>query len=115
MCNLAEEGGGDIQVLEGHTGEASACAWSRDGTRLASASLDTTVGVWSVAEEGGEPRVLEGHSGDVYCCVWIPDGACGAPTAPVLPPARHGTKQCACRASPEGAVPSACLRDILLW
>jgi WD40 repeat protein len=44
-----------------YSGIAHSCAWSPDGTRLASASDDTTVRVWDVAtgrEVGASTRPL---------------------------------------------------------
>jgi WD40 repeat protein len=35
-----------LQTLEGHSGSVSSVAFSHDSTRLASASVDTTVKIW---------------------------------------------------------------------
>jgi len=47
-------------------------AGSPDGTRLASASLDTNVKVWDV-RSGQEVLTLEGHTGFVDCVAFSPD------------------------------------------
>ncbi|MFS8065826.1 MAG: WD40 repeat domain-containing protein, partial [Byssovorax sp.] len=48
-------------------------AWSPDGARVLTTSLDHTARVWS-ADGKGEPVVLEGHGSDVYAGAWAPDG-----------------------------------------
>jgi WD40 repeat protein/serine/threonine protein kinase len=60
-------------VLEGHTAGVYGVAWSPDGSRIASASYDTTVRVWS-AEGSGEPIVLRGHTDNVFGLAFSPDG-----------------------------------------
>jgi len=47
-------------VLKGHKSSVSSVAFSPDGSRLASASLDRTVRIWNV-ERGVSVRVLEGR------------------------------------------------------
>jgi COMPASS component SWD3 len=59
----------------GHTRGVSDVAWSPDSTRLASASDDGTVQVWSVAAEPSEqPLVLKGHTNYVFCVAFHPSG-----------------------------------------
>ncbi|KAE9607800.1 putative transcription factor WD40-like family [Lupinus albus] len=40
----------DVSVLQGHTSEVCACAWSPTGSLLASASGDSTARIWTIAE-----------------------------------------------------------------
>ena len=49
------------------------CAWSPDGTKLATASRNATVRVWDVST-GREVAMLEGHGGKVNSCAWSPNG-----------------------------------------
>ncbi|WP_245326760.1 c-type cytochrome [Bradyrhizobium sacchari] len=60
------------QVLEGHTGPIVGLAVSPDASRLASASWDHTVRLWSLSD--GTSRVLEGHSQNVNGAAFTPDG-----------------------------------------
>ncbi|XP_071925215.1 WD40 repeat-containing protein HOS15-like isoform X1 [Coffea arabica] len=55
----------DVTVLEGHASEVFACAWSPEGSLLASGSGDSTARIWSIGEgqsscsvENGAPNVL---------------------------------------------------------
>ncbi|MBE9159891.1 pentapeptide repeat-containing protein [Nodosilinea sp. LEGE 06152] len=54
-----------VKLLQGHTDWVWNIAFSPDGQWLASASLDSTLRLWSIPD--GQPiHVLEGHTHDVY-------------------------------------------------
>ena len=60
-------------TFEGHTGPVYGCVFSADGTRVVSASEDSTLRVWDVA--GASPiATLEGHTGSVSGCAFSLDG-----------------------------------------
>jgi WD40 repeat protein len=52
--------GDSIKVLAGHAGDVTALAWSKDGSLVASASQDKTVGLWRAAD-GQRLVKWEGH------------------------------------------------------
>jgi WD40 repeat protein len=60
-------------VLRGHEDWLTSAAFSPDGARVLTTSLDHTARVWR-ADGKGEPVVLYGHDGDVYAGAWSPDG-----------------------------------------
>ncbi|MEW6642749.1 MAG: c-type cytochrome [Pseudomonadota bacterium] len=60
------------RVFEGHHAPIVSLAVSPDGTKLASASWDHTVGVWSLAD--GALRVLDGHTQNVNGVAFAADG-----------------------------------------
>jgi cytochrome c len=60
------------RVFEGHTAPIVSLAVSPDGARLASASWDHTVRIWSLGD--GAQRELEGHSQNVNGVAFTPDG-----------------------------------------
>jgi WD40 repeat protein len=62
-----------IQTLTGHTKLISELAFAPDGSRLASASYDSTVNVWEVAA-GRLHQTLTGHMERVHRVAWSPDG-----------------------------------------
>lgn len=45
----------DVTVLEGHTSEVCACAWSPTGSLLASGSGDSTARIWTIAGGRSKP------------------------------------------------------------
>jgi WD40 repeat protein/serine/threonine protein kinase len=61
-------------VLAGHNTRVSSLAFSPDGSRLVSASMDQTARLWEVAT-GKLLAVLRGHSHKLYEVQFSPDGA----------------------------------------
>eukprot|EP01010_Urceolus_cornutus_P000604 NODE_1122_length_1095_cov_265.391969_g858_i0.p1 GENE.NODE_1122_length_1095_cov_265.391969_g858_i0~~NODE_1122_length_1095_cov_265.391969_g858_i0.p1 ORF type:complete len:326 (-),score=59.08 NODE_1122_length_1095_cov_265.391969_g858_i0:54-1031(-) len=70
----------DTQSLVGHRGKVHTVAWNRDGTKLASGSVDKMGRVWdptvaSKYTQGSVPNVvLQGHTGPVDQLCWDPSG-----------------------------------------
>lgn len=60
-------------TLEGHSEAILQCTFSPDGTRMASASGDTTVRLWDLTTETPE-ATCKGHSGWVLFVSFSPDG-----------------------------------------
>jgi hypothetical protein len=65
--------GESLHTLEGHASVVRALAWNPSGTRLASASNDTTLRIWDAAT-GENLHILEGHTGGVNTLAWHPTG-----------------------------------------
>jgi WD40 repeat protein/serine/threonine protein kinase len=63
----------DLRTFRGHTDAVVAVAWSSDGSRLASASVDKTVKIWDV-QTGEEVLSLQGYTGAVGGMAFSPDG-----------------------------------------
>ncbi|MBM4042141.1 MAG: hypothetical protein FJ290_26895 [Planctomycetes bacterium] len=61
-------------TLEGRHGEVFSVAFSPDGTRLASGSLDGTIRLWDLRQPNAAPLILEGHTGWVYSVGFSADG-----------------------------------------
>ena len=62
-----------ITSFAGHTAAVASVAFSRNGRRLVSASLDHTVRLWDV-ETGQCEAILGGHTDSVFTAVFHPDG-----------------------------------------
>jgi WD40 repeat protein len=60
-------------TLVGHTGAVFGVAFSPDGRRIATASVDRTVKVWDF-ETGQEVLTLRDHTAGVLCVAFSPDG-----------------------------------------
>ena len=79
LWNLAKSlasGAGKIQnTLGGYTNPVLEIAYSPDGTRLATGSLDGSTWVWSLNSGGGEKMLdLPGHIGVIWDISFSPDG-----------------------------------------
>lgn len=63
----------EIITLTGHTEGINDVVFNHDGSRLATASSDTTARIWD-AETGEALLILEGHNGFVFGIDFSPDG-----------------------------------------
>jgi eukaryotic-like serine/threonine-protein kinase len=62
-----------LAVLGGHGARVYSGAYSRDGTRIVTASADGTARIWD-ARTGAQLAVLSGHGDVVYDAAYSPDG-----------------------------------------
>jgi len=62
-----------VAHLRGHSNNVTDIAWSPDGERLATASLDNRVGIWS-GSTGAHAAWLDGHTSYVKGVAWDPVG-----------------------------------------
>ena len=67
------ESGNKLRTLHGHTGLILRLEFSKDGTRLASASFDRLAKVWDVSS-GQELASLYGNNSNVFGVSFSPDG-----------------------------------------
>ena len=65
--------GQELLTLKGHSDGILSVAFSPDGQRIVTGSLDMTARVWEAAK-GNEPLTLKGHSDDVFSVAFSPDG-----------------------------------------
>jgi WD40 repeat protein len=60
-------------TLTGHTNVVTAVKFSPDGLKIASASTDSRVIIWSV-QTGDMMLTFTGHESEILCLAWSPDG-----------------------------------------
>jgi WD40 repeat protein len=65
--------GVETLTLKGHTERVLSVAFSPDGKRIVSGSLDKRVKVWD-ADKGVETLTLKGHTDGVMSVAFSPDG-----------------------------------------
>ncbi|KAL7919892.1 WD40-repeat-containing domain protein [Trichoderma austrokoningii] len=61
-----------LQTFEGHSRSVCSVAWSPNGQRIASASVDNTIKIWRLGT--GQCETLVGHDESVWSVTWSPDG-----------------------------------------
>lgn len=64
--------GKQVYSYDGHKNFVHALAWEPHGTRIASASEDTTVHIWK-HQADNQVYIYQGHTASVYSVVWKPD------------------------------------------
>jgi eukaryotic-like serine/threonine-protein kinase len=62
---------GIATVLDGHTGALNMAIYSPDGTKIATASDDRTIGMWNA--DGSLIRKFHGHADEVWKVIFSPD------------------------------------------
>jgi WD40 repeat protein len=74
LVRVFDAGSGEELIrFEGHTEPCIAVAFSPDGQRLVTASMDNAVKIWEAAA-GQEALTLYGHENEVYWVAFSPDG-----------------------------------------
>jgi WD40 repeat protein len=66
--------GAEVHTLRGHRDSVTCVAYSPDGSRIASSSVDQTVKVWD-AKRGTAVATFRGHTGPVWSVAYSPDGS----------------------------------------
>ena len=69
---IAEETWKPFKILRGHNQDVTDLAWSRDGKRLVSGSVDNNVFVWDVARGSKLQKVLKEHNSYVQGVAYDP-------------------------------------------
>jgi WD40 repeat protein len=64
-----------LSQVQRHQKQVTDLAISPDGTRMASASADGTVHVWSLTDSSATEVIYRGHTGAVLSVDWSPDGS----------------------------------------